>query len=67
MYDIPLFDLNYGEEEENAALQTLRSRWISTGPKCAELEEKFATMLDAKYACTVTNCTAALHLSLIHI
>ena len=63
MYDIPLFDLNYGEEEENAALQTLRSRWISTGPKCAELEEKFATMLDAKYACTVTNCTAALHLA----
>ena len=63
MYDIPLFDLNYGEEEENAALQTLRSRWISTGPKCAELEEKFATLLDAKYACTVTNCTAALHLA----
>lgn len=63
MYDIPLFDLNYGEEEENAVLQTLKSGWISTGPKCAELEEKFATMLNAKYACAVTNCTAALHLA----
>ncbi len=63
MYDIPLFDLNYGEEEEKAVVQTLKSRWISTGPKCAELEEKFAKMLNVRYACAVTNCTAALHLA----
>ena len=41
MYDIPLFDLNYNEEEERAVVKTLKSGWISTGPKCAELEEKF--------------------------
>ncbi len=63
MYDIPLFDLNYGEEEEKAVVQTLKSRWISTGPKCAELEEKFSKMLNVRYACAVTNCTAALHLA----
>ncbi len=63
MYDIPLFDLNYNEEEERAVVKTLKSGWISTGPKCAELEEKFGEMLGVKYACAVTNCTAALHLA----
>lgn len=63
MYRIPLFDLNYGKEEEQAVLETLKSKWISMGPKCAELEKKFAEMLQVKYACAVTNCTAALHLA----
>ena len=40
MYKIPLFNLNYGKEEEDAILETIRSKWISTGPKCAELEKK---------------------------
>lgn len=63
MYDIPLFDLNFDEEEERAVIETLKSKWISMGLKCAELEEKFARMFDVKYACAVTNCTAALHLA----
>ncbi len=63
MYNIPLFDLNFGEEEEHAVIETLKSKWISMGPKCAELEKKFAEMLNVKYACAVTNCTAALHLA----
>lgn len=63
MYNIPLFDLNFGEEEEHAVIDTLKSKWISMGPKCIELEEKFAHMFNVKYACTVTNCTAALHLA----
>ena len=45
MYQIPLFDLNYGKEEEQAVLETLRSKWISMGPKCVELEKRFAEML----------------------
>lgn len=65
MYDIPLFDLNFGKEEEYAVIETLKSKWISTGPKCAELERKFAENLGVKYACAVTNCTAALHLSCV--
>ena len=63
MYQIPLFDLNYGKEEEQAVLETLRSKWISMGPKCVELEKRFAEMLGVEYACAVTNCTAALHLA----
>ena len=64
-YKIPLFDLNYDEQEAQAAYDVIKSGWISTGPKCLELEEKFALMLNVKYACSVTNCTAALHLAMI--
>jgi len=63
MYNIPLFDLNFGQEEEEAVVETIRSRWISMGPKCAELEDRFADMLHVKFACAVTNCTAGLHLA----
>lgn len=62
-YNIPLFNLNYGEEEIQAVTETLRSRWISMGPKCLELEALFCSMLDVRYACAVTSCTAALHLA----
>lgn len=61
-YDIPLFNLNFDEREAKAAYDTIKSGWISTGPKCAELEDMFANMLGAKYAVSVTNCTDALHL-----
>ena len=61
-YDIPLFNLNFDEREAKAAYDTIKGGWISTGPKCAELEEMFAKMLGAKYAVSVTNCTDALHL-----
>lgn len=62
-YHIPLFNLNYGQEELDAVTETIKSKWISMGPKCLELEKMFREMLDVKYACAVTNCTAALHLA----
>lgn len=64
-FKIPLFELNFTEEEEQAVLDTLKSKWISIGPKTAELEEKFAQMLGAKYAVGLTNSTVALHLAMI--
>jgi dTDP-4-amino-4,6-dideoxygalactose transaminase len=64
-YDIPLFDLNYGPEEEEAVLATLRSKWISMGPRTAELEKLFAEMTGSPHAVAVTNCTAALHLAMV--
>lgn len=63
MYNIPLFDLNFDEKEEQAVIDTIKADWISMGPKCEEFENKFADMLGCKYACAVTNCTAALHLA----
>ena len=64
MYKIPLFDLNYGKEEEEAVLNTLRSKWISMGPNVSKLEEEFAKHLNIKHTIAVTNCTASLHLAL---
>ncbi len=64
VYSIPLFELNYDEAEEQAVLGVLRSRWISMGPKTLELESAFAAHVGASHAVAVTNCTAALHLSL---
>lgn len=63
-YKIPLFDLNFDEAEENAVLETIRSKWISTGPKTIEFENKFASMLNAKHSVALSNCTVALHLAM---
>ncbi|HPY96056.1 MAG TPA: DegT/DnrJ/EryC1/StrS family aminotransferase [Candidatus Cloacimonadota bacterium] len=65
MYKVPLFDLNFGEEEAKAAYDTIKSGWISTGAKCLSFEERFANMLEAKHALTLANCTTALHLAMI--
>jgi len=64
-YKILLFDLNFDQAEEDAVVETVRSKWISTGPKNAELERKFAAMTGAKHAIALTNCTVALHMALI--
>ncbi|MBK7630230.1 MAG: DegT/DnrJ/EryC1/StrS family aminotransferase [Ignavibacteriales bacterium] len=64
-YKIPLFDLNFDEAEEKAVLETLRSKWISTGPKTTEFENKFAGMLNVKHSVALSNCTVALHLALL--
>lgn len=63
-YKIPLFKLNFDGAEQDAVLETIRSEWISIGPKCAEFETLFAEMLFAKHAVSMSNCTDALHLAL---
>ena len=64
-YKILLFDLNFDQAEEDAVVETVRSKWISTGPKNVEFERKFAEMLDVKHAVALSNCTVALHMSLL--
>ncbi len=64
-YKIPLFDLNFDDEEEKAVVETLRSKWISLGPKTEELEKEFSKMLSCKHSLGVANCTVALHLGLL--
>ena len=60
-YKIPLFNLNFDEREAQAAYETIKSGWISTGPKNAELEQMFVDMWKVKYAVSMSNCTDALH------
>ncbi|CAM1366742.1 UDP-4-amino-4-deoxy-L-arabinose--oxoglutarate aminotransferase [Tenacibaculum sediminilitoris] len=63
-YKIPLFDLNFDEKEEQAVIDTLKSKWISTGPKTIEFENKFSEMLEVKHSVALSNCTVALHLAM---
>lgn len=54
-----------GRDEIVAVTETIKSKWIGTGPKTAQFEEMFKKYTGAKYAVAVNSCTAALHLSLI--
>lgn len=63
-YRIPLFKLNFDEAEEMAVLETINSKWISTGPKTLHFEKQFSRMLNIDYAVALSNCTIALHLAL---
>jgi dTDP-4-amino-4,6-dideoxygalactose transaminase len=53
------------EEEIEAVAETLRSGWLTTGPRTAELEARMRDYLEAKHVLAVTSGTAALHLSLV--
>ncbi len=54
-----------GKEEENEVLDTLRSGWITTGPKTHRFEEKCKEYLGCDHAIALSSCTAALHLALV--
>lgn len=52
------------EAEIESVVETLRSGWITTGPKTKEFERRFALATGAPHAVMVNSCTAALHLAL---
>ena len=54
-----------GEEEIEAVAETLRSGWLTTGPRAALLEERMADYLEAEHVLAVASGTAALHLALV--
>jgi len=49
------------ESDIQAVVETLRSDWLTTGPKVAEFEEAFAAWVGARYAVSFSSGTAALH------
>lgn len=58
--------LSYGqqwidEEDIQAVVETLKSPFLTQGPKITEFEQKIAEFVGAKYAVAFTNGTAALH------
>ena len=61
---LPFARPTLGRAEEEEVLDTLRSGWITTGPKVQRLEEQFRDYLGVKHAIAVSSCTAALHLAL---
>ena len=53
-----------GEEEIAEVVDTLRSGWLTTGPKTRALEEAFARYVGVPHALGTSACTGALHLAL---
>lgn len=60
---IPLSDLDYGPEEEQAALDVIRCRWLTMGAVTQKFERAFSDLLGVKCAFAVSNATEALHLA----
>jgi dTDP-4-amino-4,6-dideoxygalactose transaminase len=54
-----------GDEEIAAVAETLRSGWLTTGPRSAELEHRMAEYLEAEHVLALASGTAALHLALV--
>ena len=53
-----------GEEEISEVVDTLRSHWITTGPKTKRFEADFAAYLGGPGALALNSCTAGLHTAL---
>jgi dTDP-4-amino-4,6-dideoxygalactose transaminase len=62
---IPIAKPYLNSEDAQAAYDTILTGWITQGPRVLEFEEKFAHYVGSKYAVAVSNCTTALHLSML--
>ncbi len=54
-----------GADEEASVLETMRSGWLTTGPKTKLFEKQIADYVGAAHCIALNSCTAALHLALI--
>lgn len=61
---VPFALPSISEQEIGAVVDTLRSGWLTTGPKTKAFEETFAQAVGARHALAVNSGTAALHLAL---
>jgi dTDP-4-amino-4,6-dideoxygalactose transaminase len=62
---LPFSPPDIGEEEIAAVVDTLRSGWLSAGPKTKRFEAAFRDYIGAENALAVNSCTSALHLALV--
>jgi perosamine synthetase len=60
---VPFLRPSLTENEINEVVDTLRSGWLTTGPKTKIFEENFAKAVNAPHAVALNSCTAALHLA----
>lgn len=56
-----------GDEEIQEVFDTLKSGWLTTGPKTRRFADEFSEYTQAPAALTVSSCTAALHLALLSL
>jgi perosamine synthetase len=58
---LPYGHQSIDERDIEAVVETLRSDWLTTGPKVGEFEERFAACVGARHAVSFSSGTAALH------
>jgi len=61
---VPFHRPSIGEEEIAEVVDTLRSGWLTTGPKVERFQREFAAAVGARHAVALNSATAALHLGL---
>lgn len=59
---IPYGRQHITQEDIDAVIETLKSDYLTQGPKILEFEKAFASYIGSKYAVALANGTAALHL-----
>jgi dTDP-4-amino-4,6-dideoxygalactose transaminase len=62
---LPFAQPDIGQEEIDEVADTLRSGWLTSGPKVARFEEGFRGITGASQAVALSSCTAGLHLALL--
>jgi dTDP-4-amino-4,6-dideoxygalactose transaminase len=61
---IPFHKPTITDDEIDEVVDSLRSGWITMGPKTVKFEEAFTKYIGIKHSIAVNSCTAALHLAL---
>jgi dTDP-4-amino-4,6-dideoxygalactose transaminase len=61
---LPFHQPTIEADDEQAVVETLRSGWITTGPRTKQFERELAVYTGATHCVAVNSCTAALHLAL---
>ncbi|TBL66351.1 UDP-4-amino-4-deoxy-L-arabinose aminotransferase [Hafnia alvei] len=62
---LPFSVPSMGEDEIAAVAEVLRSGWITTGPKCQQLESAFSQYVGAKHSIAVSSATGGMHVTLM--
>ncbi|WP_113626607.1 UDP-4-amino-4-deoxy-L-arabinose aminotransferase [Pectobacterium peruviense] len=62
---LPFSRPTMGDEEIAAVAEVLRSGWITTGPKCQQLEQAFCQQVGARQAISVSSATGGMHVTLM--
>lgn len=61
---IPYCQHSIDDDEIQEVVNTLKSNWLTTGPRTLQFEREFAGYIGCEYAIAVSSCTAGLHLAL---
>jgi dTDP-4-amino-4,6-dideoxygalactose transaminase len=65
MIEVPFHRPYITEDEIGEVVDSLRTGWLTIGPKTARFETDFAAFLGSPHAVALNSCTAALHLALV--